>query len=148
MPCTGVARWLLPEALTIQFDARCLLSPRRVCLVHMFVASQSVLASENSAHWPLSTSFIEAETSSLALRLTSSSNKAQSAYSRMLGRLHGERTLTMVSTFQLTRTARLTGAPEYSVHTEKENRSSLVLMPWSSFRVFGVFRGCVLRSGV
>jgi hypothetical protein len=39
---------------------------------------------------------------------------------------------------------------EYSDHTEKENRSSLVLMPWSSFRVFrvfGVFRGYVLRSG-
>jgi hypothetical protein len=34
---------------------------------------------------------------------------------------------------------------EYSDHTEKENRSSLVLMPWSSFRVFGVFRGCVLQ---
>ena len=34
---------------------------------------------------------------------------------------------------------------EYSDHTEKENRSSLVLMPWCSFRVFGVFRGCVLQ---
>jgi hypothetical protein len=30
---------------------------------------------------------------------------------------------------------------EYSDHTEKESRSFLVLMPWSSFRVFGVFRG-------
>jgi hypothetical protein len=30
---------------------------------------------------------------------------------------------------------------EYSDHTEKENRSSLVPMPWSSFRVFGMFRG-------
>jgi hypothetical protein len=34
---------------------------------------------------------------------------------------------------------------EYSDHTEKENRSSPVLIPWFSFRVFGVFRGCVLQ---
>jgi hypothetical protein len=62
----------------------------------------SVLATENSAHWTLSNSCIEAETSSLVLRRTSSSNKTQSANSRMLGRLYGERTLTMISTYQLT----------------------------------------------
>jgi len=39
----------------------------------------------------------------------------------------------MVSTFQLTRTARLTGAPE---HTEEEEEEEGL-----SFRVFGVFRG-------
>ena len=42
----------------------------------------------------------------------------------------------MVSTFQLTRTARLTGAPEHTEYTETRHNRARIL-----FRVFGVFRG-------
>ena len=41
----------------------------------------------------------------------------------------------MVSTFQLTRTARLTGAPEHTEHTEHTEKQPFF------FRVFRVFRG-------
>ncbi len=55
--------------------------------------------------WPLPISFNEAESGSLALRLTSSRLQASVVGSppSPLDRLHGERAITMVSTFQLTR---------------------------------------------
>ena len=65
----------------------------------------------------------EAESGSLALRLTPSPSEASSAghSDDSLGQLHGERAITMVSTFQLTRPTRLSLThQEDTERTEKE----------------------------
>jgi hypothetical protein len=90
-------------------DARCPLSPRGARPLHMFVASRSMVRLH--LFWRAGHSQLrhEAETGSLALRLASLPSGASDGglLRRPPGQLHGERTTSTVSTFQLTRAIRL-----------------------------------------
>jgi len=79
------------------------LSPRRVRPLHVFVAARSISGFTLFGGLATPTLCHEAETGSLALRLTPSPSEASSAglLRRPLGQLHGERTISMASTFQL-----------------------------------------------
>ena len=90
-------------------DIRRPLSPRGVRPLHMFVASRPISDFTPSGRMVTPKRFHEAETGSLALRLTPLPSEAPSAglLRHPLGQLHGERTISMISTFQLTRTIRL-----------------------------------------
>ena len=89
---------------------RCPLPPRRARPLQAFVASRSVTGftlSGRAGHLKCVTR--PNRVHACALRLTPLPSKAPTAGSlrQPLGRLHGERTTTMVSTFQLTRTVKL-----------------------------------------
>lgn len=78
--------------------------------MHLIEATLPVLASSSSADWPLPISCNEADSSSrdaAARALAFPSFNGQDRSHPLKGRLHGFRSLTMVNTFQLTRTTKL-----------------------------------------
>jgi hypothetical protein len=90
--------------------ARCPQSPREVATLQWLVASRHVLASPVSEGWPPRTSLTRPNrVHAFALRLTPLHQEASTSELLLppLLQLHSERALTMVSSFQLTRTARL-----------------------------------------
>jgi hypothetical protein len=109
-PCPGdVPRGRVSQVPRGSVDARCPLSPRAAHPLHVLVASRMVSdfiisGSLTAADW-----CNEAGMGSLALRLTSSPPRAPTARlpAPPPSRLHGERAIAMVSTFQLTRSTRL-----------------------------------------
>jgi hypothetical protein len=90
------------------FDARCPVSPRGVRPLHLLVASRPISGFDISGR--LATPIrVTRPKGSLALRLTSSRSQAPTKElpPPPLGPLHGERAIPMVSTSQLTRSAKL-----------------------------------------
>ena len=102
---------------SLSFLARCPQSPRRVRRLHSPVASSSMsgfiaIRWTGHSHW-----CNEAESGSLSLRLASSLHKASSTQIAPCQRLLGyfdERAISKVSSFQLTRSARLSLAHRIS----------------------------------
>ena len=89
------------------FNARCLLSPRGVQSVPVVVASRPVMASPNSAGWPLPFKCNEAEPSSrdaTARAFASPSFCEQRRRHSLWVWLHDFRPIIMINAFQLTRT--------------------------------------------
>src|SRR5205085_10918086 len=101
--------------------------PLRVLVASRMVSGFLISGSLTAADW-----CNEAEVGSLSLRLTSSPPRAPTARSPVPSPrgLHGERAIAMVSTFQLTRSARLCLA-----HRKNEDGSdSRSLVPFRAFR--------------
>jgi hypothetical protein len=97
------------------FDARRPLPPRRARPLHLLVASRPVSGFTLSGRLATLTCVSRPKrVHARALRLTPSPSQAPTARSPAppLGRLHGERAIPMVSTFQLTRSTRLPDAPD------------------------------------
>ena len=134
-PCPGdVMQDRVSQVPRRSVDARCPLSPRAAHPLHVLVASRMVTGfiisgSLTAANW-----CNEAESGSLALRLTSSPPRAPTARlpAPPPSRLHGERAIAMVSTFQLTRSTRLCLAHRNTRNARKKEKT---------------FRDCQNKSG-
>jgi hypothetical protein len=111
--------------------ARCLLSPRRVRLLHLVGASEPMLASPILAGWPLSFKFNEAESSSrdtTARAFAAPGFVRQDCSRQPQSWLHDSRPFIMMNTFSSLEPPSFLGAPEstecsesraenYSVHS-------------------------------
>jgi len=101
-------------------DARCPQSPRAARWLHTPVTSPPVRGFAQSERLATTKLCHEAESGSLTLRLTSSPKTGlhRAGYpDTMPAWLHGQQAITMISSFQLTRTIRLTW------HTEKHKKA-------------------------
>ena len=109
--------------------ARCPQSPREVVTLQLLVTSRHVLASPVSEGWPPRNSLTRPNrVHAYALRLTPLHQEASTSELLLppLPQLHGERALTMVSTFQLTRSARLGLAHQRKQRSQRKQSSSLL----------------------
>ena len=107
------------------FDARHPVSPRRTRPLHVLVASRPVSGFTSFGRLTIPTGVTRPK-GSLALRLTSSRSRASTAGSPRTppGRLHGERAIPMVSTFQLTRSTKLC-----LTHRNTRKKESIAALP-------------------
>jgi hypothetical protein len=110
-----------PRFLGWSFDARRPQPPRRARPLRVLVASRPVSGFITFGRLATLRFLHEAESGSLALRLTSSSHGASAAGSprQPPDRLHGERAITMISTFQLTQPTRLRLAHQRNGGTQR-----------------------------
>src|SRR5262249_17344367 len=117
----------------LSFDARCPLSPRVVHPLHTLVASRMVSGFGTFGRLTTTDWCNEAETGSLALRLASSPSRSSTGRlpATPPSRLHGERAIAMVSTLQLTRSARLNLADRKALKTRNLKSDTRQVLEYS-----------------
>jgi hypothetical protein len=119
-------------------DARCPLSPRVVHPLHVLVASRMVSGFTHSGRLTTTTGVTRPKwVHAFALRLTSSPSRSSTTWlpTPPPSQLHGERAIAMVSTFQLTRSGRLS-LTDRNTRKRKHGQNSHSCPPARTSRAF------------